>query len=133
MLDPKKEEELLRARFGGSARADNLEEPPAEAPPEIEPVQEPEPPPPEAPKSLLLLPIVIGVMAGYTLFDSEMIPAMGGLGGVETVEVVRGSVERTIRVTGSIAARRSAAIRTPRIRGRGGGGQLTLIELAATS
>ncbi len=131
MLDPKKEAELLGSRFAGKSQETAPEETPKGAPAEPQPVVEPEPPPPEAPRGLLLMPLVIGAMAGYTLFDSEVLPTLGSVGGVETVEVARGTIERTIRVTGSIAARRSVAIRTPRIRGRGGGGQLTLIELAA--
>ena len=68
---------------------------------------------------------------GYALFDSEALPATGAFRDIKTVEVVRGSIGRSIRESGSIAAKRPASIRTPRIRGRGGGGQLTLIELAA--
>jgi HlyD family secretion protein len=54
--------------------------------------------------------------------------------GIRTIAASRGDLQRTLRVGGTIAARRYAAIRAPRIssgrRTGGGGDGLTLVEMA---
>lgn len=57
-------------------------------------------------------------------------------GGVQTVAATRGELKRTLRVGGTIVARRFAPIRAPQIRrgsrvGGGGGAGLTLVSMAA--
>ncbi len=98
-----------------------------------EPV-EPRPPQPSSRRGWLGVAAVAAV-AAWQLFG----PGFGGGGtgvatGPQFVPAVREDLERTIRIGGTITARRYAAIRAPRIRrGRrvGGDGGLTLVKMAA--
>ncbi|MGQ9635453.1 MAG: efflux RND transporter periplasmic adaptor subunit [Bryobacteraceae bacterium] len=88
---------------------------------------------PRRPGRRYVWPLVgLGVLAGgavYLLADRPsggMKPAQ--LAAIPTAEVRIGSIERTIRVSGQISARRYADIKVPQQRGRGSG-SLTLLRL----
>jgi multidrug efflux pump subunit AcrA (membrane-fusion protein) len=57
------------------------------------------------------------------------------IGGIQTIAATRGELKRTLRVGGTIVARKFAPIRAPQIRrgsrvGGGGGAGLTLVSMA---
>ncbi|MEX2302197.1 MAG: efflux RND transporter periplasmic adaptor subunit [Bryobacterales bacterium] len=63
------------------------------------------------------------------LFEGPAVPAASL---VRTAQVQRGTLERTLRIAGNVAAKDSAAIRAPRITGPDSRGPLTLMQLAAS-
>ncbi len=129
MLDPKEQARKLAERFGGSS-AQSF---PAEAPTdEIGPELVPEiPPPPPISRWWMIIPLCIGIWAGFVLTqNSEQILQVAQTRPRRTVVTDRGDVRQTLRITGDTAAYNVAAVTTPRIRGRGTGGQMTLIKFA---
>lgn len=113
----------------------NPEQPAAPSPREPEAV-----PPGPRPTGHTLLWVVLGAAAvavGAWQWSASSFGGGGGAAdsGMQTVATSRGDLQQTLRVGGTIAARRYAAIRAPRIRsgrrtGGGGGGGLTLVEMA---
>ena len=92
-----------------------------------------QPPPPRrrtrwAAVALLAL---LAFAAGYFLFQ-RVRPGARGVQAVRTTRVVRGELQRTLRVSGMVGARAFAPIVAPRLSGRGMGdaGQMILIKLA---
>lgn len=133
MLDPKEQQKLLARRFGAAEplRAPQEEGPqPEERPgPELVPERPPSPP---ISRWWMLLPLCIGVWAGFALTqNSQRIAQITQTRPRRTVAVDRGDIRKTIRIAGDTAAFNVGAVRAPRIRGRGIPGQMTLIELAA--
>ena len=106
MLDPKREEERLWNRAGRV-------EPRRPAEPIVErgAEPEPEPPPPEVSRWALLVPLVLGGLLGAAAFDNRDAVGLGTRLPTRTAEAARGPLERTIRLSGSIAARTASAIR----------------------
>jgi multidrug resistance efflux pump len=74
--------------------------------------------------------LVVGL--GALIFRQELLqgPATPAWAGVRTAQVQRGSLEKTLRIAGTVAAKDSAAIRAPRITGPDSRGPLTLMQLA---
>jgi multidrug resistance efflux pump len=73
--------------------------------------------------------ILAAVGGGLYAFRAQLAEALGGGGGgtaatvVKTAPVTRGTLERTIRLTGTTVAERAASLVAPQLRGgRGGGG-----------
>ena len=135
MLDPKEQEKLLTRRFGSAAPLlDPQPEGEREAGPELVPG-----PPPASPISRwwMTIPLCIGIWAGFALTqNSERIVQVAQSRPIRTVTADRGDIRKTIRIAGDTAASNVAAVRAPRIRGRGAGGvasggQMTLVKLAA--
>lgn len=97
--------------------------------------------PPRRSRRSGLFAVALGLAAGlawWMMASSQSQLGGGGPVGVRTAAAERTKLRKTLRVGGTVAASRFAAIRAPRIsRGRrtvasgGGGGGLTLIEMAA--
>ncbi len=138
MLSPKEQEKLLARRFGSAAP---LLDPTPEREREIGPELVPEPPPPPPiSRWWMAIPLCIGIWAGFALTqNAERIVQVAQSRPIRTVAVDRGDIRKTVRIAGDTAAFNVAAVRAPRIRGRGGGGaggagggaQMTLVKLAA--
>lgn len=112
----------------------NPEQPAAPNPREPEAV-----PPAPNPAGNRLLWMILGAAAvGIAAWQWSGFDGGGGSAdsGMQTVAALRGDLRQTLRVGGTIAARRYAPIRAPRIQsgrrtGGGGGAGLTLVEMAA--
>ncbi len=137
MLDPKEQDKRLAQRFGAAAPLlDPQPEPEKEAGPELVPDL---PPPPPISRWWLAIPLCIGIWAGFALTqNSERIVQVAQPRPIRTVAADRGDIRKTVRIAGDTAAFNVAAVRAPRIRGRGGGAggagggaQMTLVKLAA--
>lgn len=125
MLDPKEQEKRLAQRFGSAAPLLDPERQ-EEAGPELVP----DPPPPIS-RWWMLIPLGIGIAAGFSLTqNSDRILQIAQSHPRRMVLTDRGDIRKTIRITGDTAAASVAAVRAPRIRGRGTGGQMALINLA---
>lgn len=134
MLDPKEQEKLLAERFGSAAALRGIQseetQPEHEERPGPELVLEPPPAPPIS-RWWMAIPLCFGIWAGFMLTqNSGRIARIAQTRPLRTVAVDRGDVRKTIRVAGDTAAFKSAAMRAPRLRGRGGAGQMTLVKLA---
>ena len=134
MLDPKEQEKLLAERFGSAAPLRGIEPEETQAGQDGRPGPElvPEPPPaPPISRWWMAIPLCFGIWAGFMLTqNSGRIARIAQTRPLRTVVVDRGDVRKTIRIAGDTAAFKSAAVRAPRIRGRGGAGQMTLVKLA---
>ncbi len=123
MLDPAKEREMLNRRFGIAT---------GQPKPTLEPIKKEVPPPPEPEPSRyrLVVPLVIGLTLGYWLSEQVELTSQSSVSRlIPTAKVSQGTLQRIVRVEGSISAKSSAAIVAPRLRGRGAR-QLMLIRLA---
>jgi multidrug resistance efflux pump len=73
----------------------------------------------------MLLPVVLGGLVayvGYQQYQQTVAERPAATAAVRTVKVVKGDLTRTLRISGTIAAKSFAAIVAPQIRGRGPGG-----------
>ena len=121
-------------RFFSTSPALPQEPEPAPEGPRLEPAT-PKPPGRPNPRLAWGLALVLAAGVGIGVWSGrDQILAPGTEGGMTSVPTAKVEVEqfrRTLRVSGTIAAKRFAAIRTPRMRGGSEGRrQLTLIELA---
>jgi len=129
MLDPKEQQRKLAERFGDSTP---LIDPGVELNPQPGPEELPEMPlPPAVSRWWMVVPFCLGIWAGVALTqNSELILQVNQTQPRRTVVSDRGDVRRSIRISGDTAAYNVAAVTTPRIRGRGLSGQMTLIKFA---
>lgn len=81
-----------------------------------------------------LLVLLLGSASYVALKRAAARSAASGAGDLPSARVVRGNLQRTLRVSGVIAAQQFAAIVAPRMRGHGGGdsggSQLVVLKLA---
>jgi HlyD family secretion protein len=129
MLDPKEQQRKLAERFGDTTPSvDPVVGPDPEPGPELLPKM---PLPPAVSRWWMVVPFCLGIWAGVALTqNSEQILQVTQTRPRRTVVTDRGDVRQTIRISGDTAAYNVAAVTTPRIRGRGLGGQMTLIKFA---
>lgn len=105
-----------------------------EVQPEV-PRLQPVPPAPKKPKWGIWIAAAVALVLGLgawtfrqQLFEEPAVPVAS----VRTTQVQRGSLEKTLRIGGTVSAKDSAAIRAPRITGPDSRGPLTLMELAGS-
>ena len=119
--------------FSATPAVPRVPDEPAPSPPQLEPAASP----PKGPSwtTRLLLILVGGVIGTIAWNASQRDPAAApttSVAAVPTAPATIGTFENTIRIGGTIGAKRFGAIRAPRLRGSGDTGQrsLTLMNMA---